>query len=305
MQRRQWLAGGTALVASAALPVSVAAAGAPRGAAPEATLVVEVVQVPAWTSVQGRVLPLRPGDAVNTQTEVHTGDGAALVLRMPDGSLVRLGPNTTLGVQSLAVSADAGGISVKSVLRVIDGVFRFATSAVSRAVGKRDIQVALRTATLGVRGTDFWAMSDERHDAACLFEGRVDLATQEQGPLVLDSPTAFWARFFDQPVAPVGNATPAELSKFLASVEVTPGQGLAVEAGAWSAVALATTDSREALRQAGQLRARGFAVRLRERRGAQRFQVELGQLASEADARHALSLMAAVTGVAGRVQGPG
>ena len=49
-------------------------------------------------------------------------------------------------------------------------------------------------------------MTDAEHDAACLFDGGRS-GHARPGALVLDKPTAFWARFFAQPVKPVGNAT--------------------------------------------------------------------------------------------------
>ena len=195
--------------------------------------------MPAWAVRDGKRVPLSPGDAVTTAQEVETAAGAALVMRLPEGSLVRLGEKTRLGVQRLEVSGADGRTAVRSGLKLFDGFFRFATTAVAKVAGQREIEVSLRTATIGIRGTDFWAMTDDAHDAACLFEGKVDLATRDQGALTLDKPTAFWARFFAQPVQPVGNATPDELAKFLQSTELLPGQGVAVVGGRWRVVAAA------------------------------------------------------------------
>jgi hypothetical protein len=159
---------------------------------------------------------------------------------MAEGSLVRLGEKTRLGVQRLEVNNADGRIAVRSELKLFDGFFRFATSAVAKVAGQREIDVSLRTATIGIRGTDFWSMTDAEHDAACLFEGNIALATRDQGALTLDKPTAFWARFFNQPVKPVGNATPDELAKFLTSTELSPGKGVAVMGGRWRVVAIAS-----------------------------------------------------------------
>ena len=74
----------------------------------------------------------------------------------------------------METSREDGRIAVRSELKLLDGFFRFATTAVAKAVGDRTINVTLRTATVGIRGTDFWSMTDEEHDAACIFQGRID-----------------------------------------------------------------------------------------------------------------------------------
>jgi hypothetical protein len=221
------------------------------------------------------------------------------VMRLPEGSLVRLGEKTRLFVQELEVERRDERIAVRSELKLLDGFFRFATSAVSKAVGDRNINVTLRTATVGIRGTDFWSMTDDEHDATCLFQGRVELATREQGALVLDQPTAFWARFFQRPVQPVGNATPQQLSTFLQSTELTAGRGIALAGGEWRVVLLSTADSRAALRVGGLVRAEGYPARLRS--SGSRHEVAIAGLASRADGEAVLAKLAGIPGVSGQV----
>jgi hypothetical protein len=220
-------------------------------------------------------------------------------MRLPEGSLVRLGEKTRLFVQELEVERRDERVAVRSQLKLLDGFFRFATSAVSKAIGDRNIDVAVRTATVGIRGTDFWTMTDEEHDATCLFQGRVDLATRDQGALVLDQPTAFWARFFQRPVQPVGNATPQQLSTFLQSTELTAGRGIALPNGEWRVILLATGDSRAALRVGGLARAEGYPARMRT--SGSRHEVAIAGLASRADGEAVLARLAAIDGVRGQV----
>ena len=308
MERRAFFKGslGAAAAVQVGLATGALGAAAPAQAARPAQatpdLLVEAVQMPAWTTRNGQRSPLQPGDTVSTAQEVETDAAAGLVLKMPEGSLLRLGEKTRLGVQRLEVNPADGRIGVRSELKLFDGFFRFATSAVAKALGQRQIEVSLRTATIGIRGTDFWSMTDAEHDAACLFEGKVDLATRDQGALSLDKPTAFWARFFDKPVAPVGNATPDQLNKFLASTELQPGKGVAVAGGQWRVVALSTPDSRAALQLAGRLRNAGYPAQLRSTGSTSRdrHDVVIGQLATRDDAEAVLQKISLVGGVQGR-----
>ncbi len=258
--------------------------------------------MPAWGVKDGQHVPLAPGDWLTDMQEVETAPGAGLVLRVPEGSLIRLGEKTRMGVQRFEVDTAMGTTRVKAQLKLYEGFFRFATSAVAKAVGVRDVEVSLRTATVGVRGTDFWSMSDAAHDAVCLFEGNVKVQTQEQGEIGLERPTAFWARFFGKPLQPAGNATPEQLNTFLASTELKPGQGVAVPGGQWRVIALESNDSRKSLALAGQLRAEGYPAQMRRSRVTQRgFEVVIGQLASQRDAEALVARIAPIgVGISGR-----
>ncbi len=301
MKRRELFSSSVAVAAGLAA-VSLPAQAA-RAKPDVNTLVVEAVQMPAWTTKNGKRVPLSPGDTVTTAQEVETAAAAGLVLRMPEGSLIRLGEKTRLGIQRLEVNPVDGYTAVRSELKLFDGFFRFATSAVAKAVGQREIDVNLRTATIGIRGTDFWSMTDAVHDAACLFEGKVDLATRDQGALTLDKPTAFWARFFDQPVKPVGNATPDELGKFLKSTEIEPGKGVAVAGGRWRVVAASAPDAASAAALAVRLQAQGYPAQVRAKTvgGKNVHEVRINGLATRADAGTVLEKIKAVDGVSGRV----
>jgi hypothetical protein len=299
MHRRSWLQGSAvaALAALGAPPLAQAATP------PQRRLTVEAVQMPAWIDQAGVRTPLAPGDSIAVGQQVETGAAAALVMRLPEGSQVRLGEKSRLSIPSLEVSVQEGRTAVRSRLQLAEGFFRFTSGVVAAATGQRQIDVQLRTATVGIRGTDFWSMTDAAHDAACLFEGRVELATRDQGALVLDKPTAFWTRFFERPVQPVGNATPDELARFLASTEPVAGRGVAVVGGRWRVVAAALARPQAAQVLAQRLRAEGFPalVRARAGQGAPLHEVRINGLASREDAAAVLEKLRGVEGVSGRV----
>ncbi len=303
MKRRELFASSLGVAVASGLAATALPAQAAKARADINTLTVEAVQMPAWTTQAGLRVPLSPGDSVTTAQEVETAAGAALVLRMPEGSIIKLGEKSRLGIQRLEVDPADGYMAVRSEMKLFEGFFRFATSAVAKVVGERQIDLNLRTATIGIRGTDFWSMTDAVHDATCLFEGQVDLATRDQGALTLDKPTAFWARFFEKPVQPVGNATPDELNKFLKSTELKPGSGVAVAGGRWRVVAAAAPTAHAAAVIAARLRAEGYPVQIKQKAMGSRpvHEVRINSLATRADATAVLAKIGAIDGVAGRV----
>ncbi len=298
MRRRHLLAPAAAALAGAGL-VPAVHASRPRPAATAPQALVEAVQMPAWVARGETREPVAPGQAVAAGDTLETGDAAALSLRLPEGSTVRLGARTRLVVPALDAVAGPGTTAVSGRLQLLDGMLRFTTSALSGVTGQRELQVQLRSATIGIRGTDFWTMTDEAHDATCLFEGRVALSTRDQGDLELAQPTAFWARFFAQPVQPVGQATPQQLQTFLGSTALVAGRGVAVLDGPWRVVAATVPSHAPALALARRLRLAGYPARVAER--ADGLQVRIDGLASSADAQAVLARIGAIDGVAGRV----
>ena len=85
---RGWL---TAMVATAALGTAVALAPVSRAVAAPAEPEVEGLQMPAWLTRDGERLPLALGAQLRTGDTVTTGAGSRVVLRMPEGSAVKLG----------------------------------------------------------------------------------------------------------------------------------------------------------------------------------------------------------------------
>ena len=159
-------------------------------------------------------MPLQPGQLLRDSDKAVTADGARMLLRLPDRSAIRLGEQTQLQIQSVMTQQQgaAGTSEIKSSLRLITGVFRYATDYTSKALGNtRELNLEVATATVGIRGTDFWAMSDAAHDAVCVFEGAVAVERDGRDTIALNQPGAFWVVFTGQPEQPAGQATPAQL----------------------------------------------------------------------------------------------
>ena len=86
----------------ALLACSVSAQAATVGA------VVDGVQMPAWVERNGQRTPLAPGQSLLPSDRVVTGDNAKLLVRMPEGSLLRLGEKANLNIGDMAESRSDG-----------------------------------------------------------------------------------------------------------------------------------------------------------------------------------------------------
>lgn len=91
-----------------ALFAAVAIASSAHAATPSQVLTVESVLPPAWIErANGRREPLAVGMALSNGEKVHTGDGGKAMLRLSEGSAVKLGESGMMVVSDLLERKDA------------------------------------------------------------------------------------------------------------------------------------------------------------------------------------------------------
>lgn len=263
---------------------------------------VEAVQVPAWVERHGERRPAQPGQLLRDGDKAITAADSRMLLRMSDRSVIKLGEQTELVMQKVASTSQmaAGPTEVKAALRLVTGVFRYATDYTSKALGnKRELTLELATATVGIRGTDFWSMTDAEHDAVCIFEGAVEVMRTDKPGISLEKPGAFWVVFTGQPEQPAGQATPDQLAKFIGQAEMSPGQGILLEGGRWRVVVGLLTGASEAASLRERVRAAGYPAEMIVKAG--RHEVRINQFATREDAQAVLARLqaAAAPGIPG------
>jgi len=267
-----------------------------------ATTAVEAVQVPAWVERHGDRRPAQPGQLLRNGDKAFTATGSRMLLRMSDRSVIKLGEATELIMQDVESTqpTPAGPTEIKAALRLITGVFRYATDYSSKALGnKRQLSLELATATVGIRGTDFWSMTDAEHDAVCIFEGAVEVIRADKPGIALDKPGAFWVVFTGQAEQPAGQATPDQLAKFIGQAEMSPGQGVLLEGGRWRVVVALMPSMSEAAALRERLRTAGYPAEMITKGG--RHEVRINQFATREDAQTVLASLqtTAAAGVPG------
>jgi len=270
-------------VLSALLMFTAAVAGA-------RTLTVEAVVSPAWVEHAGGARePLVPGTVLRDGDRVLTGSGARALLRMAEGSAVKLGENASLGVDRLADKGGTAGRIVSGALDVAQGAFRFTTRVFGSPRASRDLNIRIATVTAGIRGTDLWGKSSNERDVVCLIEGRIYVQHREQA-FTMQDPLSFFIAARDgtrQPVAPV---PAAQLQEWATETEIAPASGASRRGGKHRVALAAVADEGAAATLAGKLRAEGYPARVRAYRanggadGGLRYAVDVTGLGSAEDA---------------------
>ena len=222
------------------------------------TLIVEGVVSPAWVERAGKREPLTVGMELNNKDRLITGERARVMLRMAEGSAVKMGENATLALDNLTEKKNADNTPVVGAsLDVVKGAFRFTTGIFGKPRAERDVSVKISTITAGIRGTDVWGRSNDAQDLVCLLEGRISVRHEKQ-EFVMDEPLQFFIAPRNEKPKPMGKVAKAQIDEWTRETEITEGQG-ATRAGGRLRVELARmTDHKEAQALEAKLKAAGY-----------------------------------------------
>jgi hypothetical protein len=259
--------------------VLLLATGAAHAAAPDAT--VETLKMPAW-HVRGAVSsPLAPGMALRNGDQIRTGAGARVLLRLADGSTVKLGEHARFSLTGMGMHPAV----YRATLGVIEGAFRFTTTLLYRYRGAREVQVRFSTVTAGIRGTDLWGKSTGEGDIVALIEGRIEL-TRAGEPAVQMERAGTWYQAPRNAPSIAVQPIPAELlARFAQETEIGPGEGAAGRGGRWRVTLASGGAFADTIGAHDRLREAGYAAAVQQHAGSdRRYQVVIDGLIGEADA---------------------
>ena len=269
------------IAALAAAATAAVAQDAPkRAAAPQA--VVEAVQMPAWVERGGARVPLAPGMGLQSNDALRTGADARLLVKLADGSSVKLGENAQLQLATIATRRDNVFVSAMNVLQ---GAFRFTTDALAKS-RRREVSVTVATVTAGIRGTDLWGKAAADRDIVCLIEGRIEVSRQGDPTITMDQPLSFYIAPRGQPALAVAPVNPEQLKQWATETEIADGRGAARRGGRWKVVLASGESENEVLTVYQAVRGAGYAAELQPRRvqGKRTYDVRIASLPSQAEA---------------------
>lgn len=259
--------------------------------------VVEAVQMPAWMERDGVVVPLAAGTALAPRDAVRTGANARLLVRLSEGSSVKLGENGVLHLDEIVTRKDDGVFA--AALNVLQGAFRYTTAILQKA-RRRDVSITIATVTAGIRGTDLWGKAASDKDIVCLIEGDIEVTRGTDAPIRMDQPKSFFVAPRGQAPLPVAPVTDAQLAQWAAETEIEAGRGVARQGGSWKVILASGESENEVLRVYEAVRAAGFAAELgaRRRAGRRDYTVRIASLPSAAEAQALANRLAGQYGVA-------
>lgn len=250
-------------------------------AAPDA--VVEGIQLPAWVSRDGKRQPLVIGSELRSNDEVSTGGNSRLLLRLADGSVVKLGENGRLQLSDVVQRRKENFLG--ATLRVLEGAFRFTTDAALKARTSRDIVVQFPTITAGIRGTDIWGKNLGDKEVVVLIEGKITVTRSGDQPVEMKDPLTYM-QAPKQGAATVEAVPMEQLTLWAAETEIAAGQGAVRKDGKWKLYLGSFERQADALALYDSLRKDGYPARIRPqpREGGQLYRVRIAGFPNEQEA---------------------
>ena len=290
-----------AMAMAAALLAAAPAFAQPTGrgvsrTAPEAF--VEAVQMPAWVERGTDKIPLAPGMALRDRDRVRTGDNARILLRMAEGSAVKLGEKGSLLLDNMRMQRKENVFA--ATMNVFEGAFRFTTNVLVKYRGRREVEVTIAAVTAGIRGTDLWGKAAADRDIVCLIEGIIEVRRGDDAPFTMDQPLMFYIAPKNKPPLPVAPVDPKQLAQWATETEIQAGRGAARQGGKWKVVLASVDTQQDALKIYDAVRAGGYAAEIRphEAAGKHTYDVRLSQLPSKAEAKALADALRGKIGVA-------
>ncbi len=132
--------------------------------------------------LDGVVEELRIDSSVYQQQIVSTGGASRLEITFADGTLLTLGENAEMTLDTFVYDPAGGTGTLK--LGVV-GAFRFVSGQVTK-LASSDVSVTTPVATVGIRGTEFWGGPiDDQALGVFLIDGAVSVSNAA-GEQILD-----------------------------------------------------------------------------------------------------------------------
>jgi hypothetical protein len=246
------------------------------------TAVVEGVQYPAWLERGGHAVPLAPGTNLQAKDKLRTGGNARVLLKLSEGSAVKLGENAQLKLANVQVRKDN---VFASTMNVLAGAFRYTTDVLAKA-RRREVSISVATVTAGIRGTDLWGKAAADRDIVCLIEGKIEVTRAGDPAVTMDQPLSFYIAPRGRPALPVQPVNADQLKQWAEETEIEAGKGAARRGGRWKVVLASGESEGEVLRVYQDVRAAGYAAELDPKRvqGRRAYDVRIAQLPSKAEA---------------------
>ena len=241
---------------------------------------IEGVQMPAWVERAGRRVPIIPGMELRAGDQVVTGAGSRLLVKLADGSSVKLGENGQLGFAELNPAREL----FKAALNVLEGAFRFTTDIAAKT-RKREVSIRAAQVTAGIRGTDLWGRSRQGNEIVCLIEGEIEVAAEGEPAVSMNQPLQFYRRI-EGKTQPVGAVEKSQLDQWAAETELQAGKGVSRRGGRFSVLLASAEEQNSALALYDELRNAGYPAEIWPVKQAEKlvYVVRIRQLPSRAEA---------------------
>jgi len=253
--------------------------------------VVQQMHIPAWLQRDEQRYLLQPGVALKNGDQIITGAHSRIVLRLADGSAVKLGEHAVF----LFNEAQPGRSKTSlfhAALQLVKGAFRLTTGIFGKS-SEHSVEVRIGAITVGVRETDIWGKVSEERELIALLNGKIQVQPLDKDEFEMNQPLTYYMQTQDGQAIPISAIQPDELAQWAEETELREGEGMLARGGKWVVNIMSFSSQQSADTQLRRLLKRGYPVKI-EKISKDReaiYRIQITGFASMQDARaFALSL---------------
>jgi ferric-dicitrate binding protein FerR (iron transport regulator) len=127
-------------------------------------------------------IKIKRGSVLSLSDTIRTGENARAIFRFNDGTLLTLGSNSEIKIQTFTVTTE----HKKGVFEFVKGALRIVTGAITKT-DTPHFNVNTPMGSIGIRGTDFWGgnLSDDGSVDVLLIKSEHSLEVKNQFGSVL------------------------------------------------------------------------------------------------------------------------
>lgn len=257
----------------------------------EAYAYVTALQPPVWVLHKGERTALGASSPILMDDALITGPGARLHLALADGSLLKLGENTSLDIPQLQLRKNTKKDVLDARFKLLRGTLRY-TAQKENASLTHELNLEIgNSITAQVSDTDLWGSAGTAEDRLILLEGKIAVASPGKPAAKLTQANSVYAVPRNQSAKTPTAITAQEAQRLLPQTELD-GSHPALQSNGPHRIVLATyadeTKARDRIKKYTQL---GYPVELQSLSASGAYRVILEGLASPGDATAYASLL--------------
>lgn len=229
----------------------------------EDSVTVEYVQAPAWVKDNNSLKALYPGQTLKQEQQVITGNSGKTVLKLSEGSAIKLGENSTFVINSIHDSQSNSDV-FNAAFKVLKGAFRFTTRVFSPNAYKRNIKIATTTATIGIRGTDLWGRVKAQEDLVALLEGEISINRVNEDAILMTEPLSVYTAKINEAANPLSTVDMNTVNQLALETELDSGKGIITQDGPYTVFVASSNKLEASERLKAQYISKGFPATITE-----------------------------------------
>lgn len=239
---------------------------------------------PAWVVQETGRTALSPGYRVQPGDRIETDTGGRVQMAFSNDAEFQLGAEAEFRSHQLEAGATQDE-AYQGFVEVFKGAFRYIGEVFGPGPQNSSFSVKVGYSTIGLRGTDFWGVTDRTTDTIVLIEGAITVTPDSGQPFTMDTPQTIVQNVVGSGPGAIGTVNAETLGRSAAETRLTRGMGVLTEDGRYQVVLGSLESERRAMGLSQRIDTQGYPATVEYAPEINRYRVLVSGLDSREDAK--------------------